>query len=344
MADNVAELLAQGKQLARSGKKDEARQLLEQVTELDAYNEDAWVWLAAVVETVEEQQICLENVLLINPDNAKAKAGLASLEGKAGNAPVNGGGGGGSGGTAASSTAAKAKKPEPETSLDDLRSAFPEPPTATSSASSGYTPPEPSKEDYDSWVQGLNLGGKSPGGSVFTTDPSDIDFDDDEVQSVFDAQFGFDDGDSEDDEDLLADFPDPFSANTGHGSSSSSGPFTVDVALDDLRNMVDDNDRFTSSKPTSPVKSPVSPAGGPPGRTSGKGRAASSVMFTEDIDGDGLDDIDPGEYFREIPKGIKATRLPGADERYPRLLTIGLFVLILLNLGAAALVATKLIG
>lgn len=88
----VAELLAQGKQLARSGKKAEARQLLEQVTKLDAHSEEGWVWLAAVVETVEEQEICLENVLFINPNNAKAKAGLASLEDKLRSAPANGDG------------------------------------------------------------------------------------------------------------------------------------------------------------------------------------------------------------------------------------------------------------
>lgn len=328
MAD-AAELLAQGKQLARSGKKAEARQFLEQVTEMDAYNEDAWVWLAAVVETVEEQQICLENVLLINPNNAKAKAGLASLEGKSGSAPVNGGG---------SAPAPKTKSTASDTSLDDLRSSFPEPPTATSSASSGYVPPEPSKEDYDSWVQGLNLGGGSSSSSVFTTDPDDLDFEDENVQSVFDAQFGFDDGNN-DDEDLLADFPDPFSANTGFGSGNSGGPFTVDVALDDLRQIADDNDRYAPAKPQ--VKSPVSPTSGASG---GRGRAATNVMFTEDIDGDGLDDIDPSEYFREIPQGIKATRLPGTNERYPPLLVIGLLLLIVLNIGAAALLATKLIG
>lgn len=333
MAD-AAELLAQGKQLARSGKKAEARQLLEQVTELDAYNEDAWVWLAAVVETVEEQQICLENVLLINPNNAKAKAGLASLEGKAGSAPVNGGAG---------ATSAKTKAAAEDTSLDDLRSAFPEPPTATSSASSGYVPPEPSKEDYDSWVQGLNLGGATSGSSVFTTDPNEIDFDDDNVQSVFDAQFGFDDAE-EDDEDLLADFPDPFSANTGFGSSSSGGPFTVDVALDDLRQIADDNESFGSAPAKPQRQSPVSPTPAGSSSSSGRGRSGSNIMFTEDIDGDGLDDIDPGEYFREIPDGIKATRLPGTDERYPALLVISLLLLIVLNIGAAALVATKLIG
>lgn len=39
----------------------------------------AWIWLSYVVDSPEDRQICLENVLLINPTNAYARWGLAQL-------------------------------------------------------------------------------------------------------------------------------------------------------------------------------------------------------------------------------------------------------------------------
>jgi hypothetical protein len=47
-----------------------------QLVDEDERNEQAWLLLSALVNTPEEQQICLENVLAINPDNARAKKGL----------------------------------------------------------------------------------------------------------------------------------------------------------------------------------------------------------------------------------------------------------------------------
>jgi hypothetical protein len=43
--------------------------------EIDQYNEQAWLWLSAVVETPEEQRTCLDNVLTINPNSERAKTG-----------------------------------------------------------------------------------------------------------------------------------------------------------------------------------------------------------------------------------------------------------------------------
>ncbi len=74
---HVAELLRQGIAAVKAGRKEEARRLLMQVVELDEQNEQAWLWLSGVVETVEDRRICLENVLTINPNNAHAQAGLA---------------------------------------------------------------------------------------------------------------------------------------------------------------------------------------------------------------------------------------------------------------------------
>ena len=49
------------------------------------------------------------------------------------------------------------------------------------------------------------------------------------------------------------------------------------------------------------------------------------------------------ELFGDIPAEIKVTRLPGTRERTPLLLTLGLIVLILLNLGAASLLMINLL-
>ena len=63
----------------KNGNRSQGRDLLEKVLEVDERNEQAWLWLSGAVETAEERQICLENVLAINPDNALAKKGLAKL-------------------------------------------------------------------------------------------------------------------------------------------------------------------------------------------------------------------------------------------------------------------------
>ncbi len=76
----VAELLRRGIAAAKAGRTQEARQALLQVTELDERNEQAWLWLSGVVESLEDRRVCMENVLAINPDNTHAQAGLAWLD------------------------------------------------------------------------------------------------------------------------------------------------------------------------------------------------------------------------------------------------------------------------
>lgn len=63
----------------RAGRKAEARTLLTQAVEKDKQNEMAWLWLSGAVDTDDERRICLEKILEINPNNAVAKQGLASL-------------------------------------------------------------------------------------------------------------------------------------------------------------------------------------------------------------------------------------------------------------------------
>jgi len=76
----VAELLQAGIAAAKAGRAQEARQALLQVTELDERNEQAWLWLSGVVESLKYRRACLENVLAINPDNGYAQEGLRWLD------------------------------------------------------------------------------------------------------------------------------------------------------------------------------------------------------------------------------------------------------------------------
>ncbi len=60
--------------------KEQACQLLNQVTELDQTNPRAWLWLSTVLDEVEDKMVCLRNVLLLDPHNQAAKDGLTILE------------------------------------------------------------------------------------------------------------------------------------------------------------------------------------------------------------------------------------------------------------------------
>jgi tetratricopeptide (TPR) repeat protein len=66
-------------QAARTGKKEEARNLLMQVVEADPQNEMAWMWLVGLVDSFEDRIIACENVLTINPGNENARAYLTKL-------------------------------------------------------------------------------------------------------------------------------------------------------------------------------------------------------------------------------------------------------------------------
>ncbi len=73
-------LLRTGIQAARAGDKQKARRIFERVLEADDSSELAWMWMASVVSTAEERRVCLENVLDINPNNARAIKALARMK------------------------------------------------------------------------------------------------------------------------------------------------------------------------------------------------------------------------------------------------------------------------
>ena len=79
-APDADDLLKQGIAAVRAGRKDEARQKLLLVVELDEQNEQGWLWLSGVVESNADRRLCLENVLTLNPANAAAQKGLRFLD------------------------------------------------------------------------------------------------------------------------------------------------------------------------------------------------------------------------------------------------------------------------
>ncbi len=75
-ASGIEQRIQQALKALRAGDKEQARSILLSVVDEQEDNERAWLYLSAAVETLEEQQICLENVLAINPANEKARQGL----------------------------------------------------------------------------------------------------------------------------------------------------------------------------------------------------------------------------------------------------------------------------
>lgn len=265
---NVDAMVREGISAVRAGKKEDARILLMRAVDIDQFNEQAWLWLSAVVESEDEQRICLENVVQINPSNDRAREGLKML------------GGGGS---------SNAAPPPKATSTSVEWSA---PATETSSPSSYRQVDEPTAEEYDDWVAGLGLSGSSEvrdTSGIFTASP----FEDD----------------------------------------GTGGPFSIGPAASPA------STRSDPPAPSRPAESPRSPGF----------EAARSSVFGDDDELDSLDeelrDFDPEEYFRQIPKDIKVGALPGSGRSSTSPLTVvAVIVLLLLNVGAAVMLAMNFVG
>jgi tetratricopeptide (TPR) repeat protein len=76
---NPQDLLRQGIEAARAGRRAEARDFFIQVVDLDPQNQAAWLWLTGYVDDLEDKIIACENVLTINPANEKVRSYLATL-------------------------------------------------------------------------------------------------------------------------------------------------------------------------------------------------------------------------------------------------------------------------
>jgi twitching motility two-component system response regulator PilG len=71
--------LADAIDLARQGRKSEARWLLQEACRTDPSNAKAWLWRASVAEGVPEAINCLDRVLALEPENSTARGWLDRL-------------------------------------------------------------------------------------------------------------------------------------------------------------------------------------------------------------------------------------------------------------------------
>lgn len=74
---SLQQKLEQGIAAARVNNKKEARALLKEVVKADETQIEAWLWLYKIVDGFEEKEVCLENVLTLEPDNQFAREELA---------------------------------------------------------------------------------------------------------------------------------------------------------------------------------------------------------------------------------------------------------------------------
>jgi len=74
----IGEWLQEGILAAKAGHYDQARFRLLDVVEQDQTNEAAWFWLYQVFDQYEDKRTCLENLLIINPQNQWARQELLS--------------------------------------------------------------------------------------------------------------------------------------------------------------------------------------------------------------------------------------------------------------------------
>ena len=80
MSEDIARMLYDGAVAVKEGRHADAQGLLLEVIERDEQNELAWLWLSGAMEDPADQQVALENVLALNPNNVIARQGLAYLQ------------------------------------------------------------------------------------------------------------------------------------------------------------------------------------------------------------------------------------------------------------------------
>src|SRR5450432_208102 len=295
---NIDAMVQEGIAAIKAGRTSDAKAVLMKAVELDEQNEQAWLWLSACVETTSEQQICLENVLAINPSNEKARKGLAAITKKTGqlpplpdplpasnndddnpfagtgfdanpyasaaNDPILESGWGSFDVGDVSSTDDSYASPLPPAPIDRGNPTA-EPPAAYGS---GRNVPLPSSDEYDSWVSGLSLGDSSATGSAAFGSG----FDDSNFSEPVYSDPGFPDS-----SDSFASSDFSFATDKESFGSSSPGPF--DEPIDDMSNP----GPFSSSNYGSDSfdRAPSAPAGkSDPVLDFGSGTPPSSGAFT----------------------------------------------------------------
>ncbi len=69
-----------GARTARSGNKEGARVIFQQVLDTDKRNERAWLWLASLADNAIDRRRYLETVLKLDPENAIARRQLSEMD------------------------------------------------------------------------------------------------------------------------------------------------------------------------------------------------------------------------------------------------------------------------
>jgi hypothetical protein len=390
MAD-ADDLVKQAVDAFKAGHKTEARSILEGVVEKNESHAEAWLYLSALVDSLEEQEICLENVLALDTTNEKARKGLETVRQKIAaqkkaSPPIGAEFEAVSGDSPFSSTPAEPQAsfgfgsdptPPPEQVYDwfsappaaDEPAPDPDPHTIPTSVDwgnadkpatygSGQNVEMPSAQEWDSWVQGLNIAqdetaepAPPPAADEFAGGASPFLMDDD-------APFGqtgymVDDDDTE----LMAAVPtedadsEPFDSEPFGSPSPWPTPFGDEVAVED--DFLEEESFATAeTSDAAPSAFGVGPfdtsdlyeeeevAPTPSGFAFDAGEVATGendLVFNFDDDDDDLD-VEPAppskaapkpgaEYFRMIPGEIEAS---GSGQR--RLMMLGgIVVLVVLN-------------
>lgn len=269
------------------------------------------MWLSAVVETVEDQMICLENVLQINPSNADAKRGLELLRKKA-PPPVE-------------KPPSKPNNPfliegaewEIDGNTDFLLDALS--PSSPKTSKTSNPPPSSSPRDLLSDDDPINP----------PTDPFVSVF---ESADVFKTAYEDDEPESEPLDRLTKSEP----KKPTTSSNVAVKPKPADD-FDDIASL--DDDIFGDSKATIPddeVDDFLSDFDKPVPQKS-KSPTPKQQKSAPKPEPDGMSlgaDEDPAVYFEMIPADIKPTRIPGVDESYPSMLIPSIIGLVVLNVGA----------
>lgn len=73
-------LMREGRLALDKGDRDLAHELWREAALLDPYNEQVWLALLDVLETLEDRRVCLQNILEINPLNTQARRMLRAYE------------------------------------------------------------------------------------------------------------------------------------------------------------------------------------------------------------------------------------------------------------------------
>ncbi len=307
----VDDLVKRAASACKAGHKKEARELLMQAIQQDDRHEQAWLWMSVVAESLEERQICLENVLTLNPGNEQARKGLEAVNRqiavqggqpsappaaptssppsppRSSSAPIGAEFEAASGDSVFDEPAGAPVSPfgddfdAGDTAADDSMDwlgaadeqgvqAEPDPFASSTSADwggekggtayhgSGAEADLPSAQEYDDWVEGLNLGAGTPDApgadapSAPEPEPdSAFPFGDDEEAPFGDSSFMVDDSAPVD--------ASPFAPDTARASPAAepADPFADDVfgaetdpwGGEDTAFVADDQSAFSGEQP-----------------------------------------------------------------------------------------------